>query len=46
MENYGYNMIGEMLIGLGKALQDEESQLLKEFPYLVFLLGVVEKGNG
>lgn len=45
MENYGYNMIGEMLIGLGKALQDEESQLRKNFhlsrEQLYTLIGVI-----
>ena len=45
MENHGYNMIGEMLIGLSKALQDEESQLRKNFhlsrEQLSTLIGVI-----
>lgn len=46
MENFGYNMIGEMLIGLGKALQDENSEVRKKFKLsreqLMTLLGVIK----
>lgn len=31
MENYGYSMLGEMLIKLGKAMKDPDSDLRKEF---------------
>lgn len=46
MENYGYNMLGEMLIGLGNALKDENSELRKHFrlsrEQLCTLLGVIK----
>lgn len=45
MENYGYNCLGEMLIGLGQALKDENSDLRKHFKLsreqLMTLLGVI-----
>ncbi len=45
MENFGYKMIGQMLIGLGKALQDENSDLRREFQLsreqLEVLIGVI-----
>lgn len=46
MENYGYKMLGQMLIGLGQALQDENSDLRKQFQLsreqLETLLGVIK----
>lgn len=46
MENYGYKMLGQMLIGLGEALQDENSNLRKQFQLsreqLETLLGVIK----
>lgn len=45
MDNWGYAMLGEMLIGLGNALKDENSDLRKRFKLsreqLMTLLGVV-----
>lgn len=45
MENFGYAMLGEMLIGLGNALKDPESDLRKRFKLsreqLQTLLGVI-----
>lgn len=45
MENYAYHMIGEMLIGLGHSLQDENSHLRRHFrlsrEQLQTLLGVI-----
>ena len=46
MENWGYNMIGEMLIGLGTSLKDEESELRQHFrlsrEQLMTLIGMIK----
>lgn len=46
MENYGYKILGQMLIGLGEALQDENSNLRKQFQLsreqLETLLGIIK----
>lgn len=46
MENYGYAMLGEMLIGLGEKLKDPESDLRKQFilsrEQLETLLGIIK----
>lgn len=46
MENYGYAMLGEMLIGLGKALKDPKSDLRKNFKLsreqMFALLGIIK----
>lgn len=46
MENWGYECLGEMLIGLGKSLKDENSELRKGFhlsrEQMMTLLGVIK----
>lgn len=46
MENFGYKMIGRMLIGLGEAMQDENSDLRKQFQLsreqLITLIGIIK----
>lgn len=46
MEEYGYHMVGEMLIGLGKSLQDKNSDIRKKFKLsreqVMTLIGVIK----